>query len=139
MPYKIVSKYIKDISFEIPNAETFTMLEKEISKYKLNFDIKSNPLKKDMIEVDTILKMLPNDDVKHKILCEINFTTIISLENVSEKEVLEKIVLIEVPQYIYPFIYETFVYLFKQSGIKEVSIEKKVDFQKMHEEQKKIN
>lgn len=139
MSYKILSKYIKDISFEIPNAETFTMLEKEISKYKLNFDIKSNPLKKDMIEVDTILKMLPNDDVKHKILCEINFTTIISLENVSEKEVLEKIVLIEVPQYIYPFIYETFVYLFKQSGIKEVSIEKKVDFQKMHEEQKKIN
>ena len=139
MSYKILSKYIKDISFEIPNAETFTMLEKEISKYKLNFDIRSNPLKKDMIEVDTILKMLPNDDVKHKILCEINFTTIISLENVSEKEVLEKIVLIEVPQYIYPFIYETFVYLFKQSGIKEVSIEKKVDFQKMHEEQKKIN
>ena len=139
MPYKIVSKYIKDISFEIPNAETFTMLEKEISKYKLNFDIKSNPLKKDMIEVDTILKMLPNDDVKHKILCEINFTTIISLENVSKKEELEKIVLIEIPQYVYPFIYETFIFLFKQSGIKEVSIEKKIDFQKMHNEQKKIN
>tara|TARA_B100001559_G_C16420690_1_gene584942 strand:- start:131 stop:550 length:420 start_codon:yes stop_codon:yes gene_type:complete len=139
MPYKIVSKYIKDISFEIPNAESFTMLEKEISKYKLNFDIKSNPLKKDMIEVDTILKMLPNDDVKHKILCEINFTTIISLENVSKKEELEKIVLIEIPQYVYPFIYETFIFLFKQSGIKEVSIEKKIDFQKMHNEQKKIN
>jgi len=137
MPYKIVSKYIKDISFEIPNAESFTMLEKEISKYKLNFDIKSNPLKKDMIEVDTILKMLPNDDVKHKILCEINFTTIISLENVSKKEELEKIVLIEIPQYVYPFIYETFIFLFKQSGIKEVSIEKKIDFQKMHNEQKK--
>ena len=137
MPYKIVSKYIKDISFEIPNAESFTMLEKEISKYKLNFDIKSNPLKKDMIEVDTILKMLPNDDVKHKILCEINFTTIISLENVSEKEVLEKIVLIEVPQYIYPFIYETFVYLFKQSGIKNIQIEKEVNFEKMYEEKKK--
>ena len=139
MPYKIVSKYIKDISFEIPNAESFTMLEKEISKYKLNFDIKSNPLKKDMIEVDTILKMLPNDDVKHKILCEINFTTIISLENVSKKEELEKIVLIEIPQYVYPFIYETFIFLFKQSGIKEVSIKKKIDFQKMHNEQKKIN
>ena len=137
MPYKIVSKYIKDISFEIPNAESFTMLEKEISKYKLNFDIKSNPLKKDMIEVDTILKMLPNDDIKHKILCEINFTTIISLENVSKKEELEKIVLIEIPQYVYPFIYETFIFLFKQSGIKEVSIEKKIDFQKMHNEQKK--
>jgi preprotein translocase subunit SecB len=139
MSYKILSKYIKDISFEIPNAETFTMLEKEISKYKLNFDIRSNPLKKDMIEVDTVLKMLPNNDVKHKILCEINFTTIISLENVSGKDELEKIVLIEIPQYIYPFIYETFIYLFKQSGIKEVSIEKKIDFQKMYKEQKKVN
>ena len=139
MPYKIVSKYIKDISFEIPNAASFTMLEKEISKYKLNFDIRSNPLKKDVIEVDTVLKMLPNNDIKHKIQWEINFTTIISLENISKKEELEKIVLVEIPQYIYPFIYETFIFLFKQSGIKEVSIEKKIDFQKMHNEQKKIN
>ena len=139
MPYKIVSKYIKDISFEIPNAASFTMLEKEISKYKLNFDIRSNPLKKDVIEVDTVLKMLPNNVIKHKIQCEINFTTIISLENISKKEALEKIVLVEIPQYIYPFIYETFIFLFKQSGIKEVSIEKKIDFQKMHNEQKKIN
>ena len=136
MTYKIISKYIKDISFEIPNAQTFTMLEKEISNYKLNFDIKSSPLKNDVIEVDTILKLSPSSDLKKKMLCEINFTTIISLENIKEKKELEKIVLVEIPQYIYPFLYETFIYLFKQSGLQNISIEKKVDFQKMHEEQK---
>ena len=136
MAFKILSKYIKDISFEIPNAKTFTTLEKEISNYKLNFDIKSNPLKQNMIEIDTILKILPNSNIQNKMLCEINYTTIISLENITEKKELEKIVLIEVPKYIYPFIYETFIYLFKQCGIKNVSIEKKVDFQKMYNEQK---
>ena len=136
MTYKIISKYIKDISFEIPNAQTFAMLEKEISNYKLNFDIKSSPLKNDVIEVDTILKLSPSSDLKKKMLCEINFTTIISLENIKEKKELEKIVLVEIPQYIYPFLYETFIYLFKQSGLQNVSIEKKVDFQKMYEEQK---
>tara|TARA_B110000881_G_C18141687_1_gene301810 strand:+ start:130 stop:546 length:417 start_codon:yes stop_codon:yes gene_type:complete len=136
MTYKIISKYIKDISFEIPNAQTFTMLEKEISNYKLNFDIKSSPLKNDVIEVDTILKLSPSSDLKKKMLCEINFTTIISLENIKEKKELEKIVLVKIPQYIYPFLYETFIYLFKQSGLQNISIEKKVDFQKMYEEQK---
>ena len=136
MTYKIISKYIKDISFEIPNAQTFTMLEKEISNYKLNFDIKSSPLKNDVIEVDTILKLSPSSDLKKKMLCEINFTTIISLENIKEKKELEKIVLVEIPQYIYPFLYETFIYLFKQSGLQNISIEKKVNFQKMYEEQK---
>ena len=138
MTYKIISKYIKDISFEIPNTQTFTMLEKEISNYKLNFDIKSKPLKNDVVEVDTILKLSPNGNLKQKMLCEINFTTIISLKNIKEKKELEKVVLVEVPQYIYPFLYETFIYLFKQSGLQNISIEKKVDFQKMYEEQKII-
>ena len=67
MSYKIISKFIKDISFEIPNAKTFVMLEKEISKYNLNFDIKSNPFKDNIIEVNTILRITPNQNVKHKI------------------------------------------------------------------------
>ena len=138
MTYKIISKYIKDISFEIPNTQTFTMLEKEISNYILNFDIKSKPLKNDVVEVDTILQLCPNGNLKQKMLCEINFTTIISLKNIKEKKELEKVVLVEVPQYIYPFLYETFIYLFKQSGLQNISIEKKVDFQKMYEEQKII-
>ena len=70
MSYKIVSKFIKDISFEIPDAKTFVMLEKEIAKYNLNFDVKSKPLKENIIEVDTILSLVPNQDVKHKISAE---------------------------------------------------------------------
>jgi len=77
MSYKIVSKFIKDISFEIPNTETFLMLEKELSKYNLNFNIKGVPLKKRIIEVNTILALIPNQEVKYKILTEINFATLI--------------------------------------------------------------
>ena len=80
MNYKIISKFIKDVSFEIPNTETFLMLEKEISKYNLNFNIKSIPLKKRIIEVNTVLTLTPNQEVKYKILTDINFATLISLE-----------------------------------------------------------
>ena len=66
MSYKIISKFIKDISFEIPNAQTYVMLEKEILNYNLNFDIKSKPYKENIIEVSTILRLVPNQDVKHK-------------------------------------------------------------------------
>jgi preprotein translocase subunit SecB len=139
MSYKIISKFIKDISFEIPNTETFLMLEKEISKYNLNFDIKGIPLKNRIIEVNTMLTLTPNQEVKHKILTEINFATLISIdENFEDKKKLEKIILVEVPKIIYPTLYEIFVYLFNQTGIKNISIEKEVDFEKMYLD-KKLN
>ena len=138
MSYKIVSKFIKDISFEIPDARTFIMLEKEISKYNLNFDIKSKPFKENIIEVNTILSLVPNQEVKHKILTEINFATLISIEKeLKEKKELEKIVLIKVPTEIYPTLYETFIYLFSQSGVKNITIKKDVDFEKLYNEKKK--
>ena len=91
MNYKIISKFIKDISFEIPDAKTFVMLEKEISKYNLNFDIKSNPFKDNIIEVNTILRLTPNQEVKNKMLTEINLTTLVSIEkNFKDKKELEK-------------------------------------------------
>ena len=137
MSYKIISKFIKDISFEIPNIQAFTMLEKEIANYSLNFDIKSNTYKKNIITVDTVLKISPNENVKHKILTEITCTTLVSIEeNFEDKKELEKIILIKIPQEIYPTIYETFVYLFKQAGIKNIEIHKKVDFEKMYNERK---
>ena len=137
MSYKIISKFIKDISFEIPNAQAFVMLEKEISNYNLNFDIKSNPFKDNIIEVNTILRITPNQNVKHKILTEINFTALVSIEkNFEDKKKLEKIILIEIPTEIYPSLYETFVYLFSQAGIKNIEIYKKVDFEKLYNERK---
>ena len=137
MSYKIISKFIKDISFEIPDARTFVMLEKEISKYNLNFDIKSKPFKENIIEVNTILSLVPNQDVKHKILTEINLATLISIEkNLKEKKELEKIILIKIPTEIYPTLYQTFVYLFNQAGVKNIQIDKEVNFEKMYKERK---
>ena len=138
MSYKIISNFIKDISFEIPNIQAFVMLEKEIANYSLNFNIKSNPYKKNIIAVDTLLKLAPNQEVKHKILTEITCTTLVSIEeHFKDKKELEKIILIKVPNEIYPTLYETFVYLFKQAGIKNIEIHKKVDFEKMFNERKK--
>ena len=138
MDYKIISKFIKDISFEIPNAQSFVMLEKEIENYSLNFDIKSKPYKDNIIEVNTTLKMVPNQNVKHKILGEITGACLVSVEkNFDNKKELEKIFLIKVPQEIYPTLYETFVFLFKQAGIKNIQISKTVDFQKLFDSRKK--
>ena len=139
MSYKIISKFIKDISFEIPNAQTFIMLEKEIMNYNLNFDIKSKPYKENIIEVNTILRLIPNQDVKHKMLTEINLTSLVSIEkHHKDKEELEKIILVKIPTEVYPTLYETFVYLFKQAGIKDLKVEKEIDFEKMYKEKKKI-
>ena len=135
MSYKIISKFIKDVSFEIPNAQTFVMLEKELKKYNLNFEIKSKPFKNDVIEVNTILRLVPGDEVKHKMLTEINLTALVSIDatNQDKKEV-EKIILIKVPAEVYPTLYETFIFLFSQAGIKNISIEKEVNFEKMYNE-----
>jgi len=137
MNYKIISKFIKDISFEIPNAQTFLMIEKEILNYNLNFDIKSKAFKEKIIEISTILRLIPNQDVKHKMLLEINMTALVTVEQM-EKEELEKIILINIPTELYPTLYETFIYLFKQAGLKEVKINKEVDFEKMYHDKKKI-
>ena len=109
-----------------------------VHKFVINFDIKSNPFKDNIIEVNTILRIVPNEDVKHKILTEINITALVSIDNkFSDKAELEKIVLIKIPTEIYPTLYETFVYLFTQAGIKNIKIDKEVNFEKMYNERKK--
>ena len=124
MNYKIISKFIKDVSFEIPNIETFTMLQKEISKYNLNFDVKSKPFKNKIVEVNTVLRLTPNQDVKHKMLVEINLTALVSVEkNLDNKQELEKIFLIKVPTDVYPILHETFIFLFAKAGIKNINVE----------------
>ena len=138
MSYKIISKFIKDISFELPDVQAFVMLEKEIANYSLTFDIKSKPYKNNIIEVNTVLKIAPGENVKHKVLTEITGSALVSIEeNFDNKKELEKIILIKVPAEIYPTLYETFVFLFKQAGIKNIMIDKKVDFEKMFNERKK--
>ena len=137
MNYKIISKFIKDVSFEIPDTQAFIMLEKEISNYSLNFDIKSKPFKENIIEVNTILKISPNEKVKHKVLTEISCVALVSFEKIVENKLeLEKIILIKIPEEIYPILYKTFVYLFEQAGVKNIQIDKEVDFQKLFNSRK---
>ena len=138
MSYQIISQFIKDVSFEIPDAKTFVMLEKEISKYNLNFDIKSKPFKERIVEVNTILRLTPNHEVKHKILTEINLAAMVSLDkNYGDKKELEKIILVKVPTEVYPTLYETFIYLFSKAGIENITIEKEVNFEKLYNEKNK--
>ena len=138
MSYSIISKFIKDVSFEIPNAQSFVMLEKEISNYSLNFDIKSKPYKDNIIEVDTTLKMVPNQNVKHKILGEVTGAALVSIDkDFNNKSELEKIILVKVPQETYKTLYDTFVFLFKQAGVQNIQIHKEVDFQKLFDARKK--
>ena len=136
MSYRIISQFIKDISFEIPDAETFVMLEKEIPKYNLNFDVKSKPYKDKIIEVNTILRLVPGVDVKNKMLAEITLTALVSIEkNFTDKKELQKIILINIPSEIYPILYETFIYLFEKAGIKNMSIDREVNFEEMYNKQ----
>jgi len=138
MSYKILSKFIKDISFEIPTANAFVMLEKEISNYNLNFDISSKKYKNNIIEVNTVLRIAPNIEVKNKILAEINLAALVSIdENLNDKRELEKIILVKVPNEVYSLLYETFVYLFSKAGVKNITIQKEVNFEKMYAEKEK--
>jgi preprotein translocase subunit SecB len=134
MSYKIISKFIKDVSFEIPNAKTFVMLEKEIKKYNLKFDIKSRPFKENIVEVNTVLRLEPSQDIKNKMLTEINLATLVTIEKDTDKKKIEKIILVEIPTEVYPTIHETFIYLFKQAGVSNIQIAKEVNFQKMYDQ-----
>ena len=137
MSYKILSKFIKDISFEIPDAQTFVLIEKEIQNYNLSFDIKSKKFKENIIEINTILKIVPNKELKNKMFAEINLAALVSIEkDIKDKKELERIVLINVPTDVYPVLYDTFIYLFRQAGIKEISIIKEVNFEKLYKEKK---
>ena len=135
MSYKILSKFIKDVSFEIPSANAFVMLEKDISNYNLNFDISSKKYKNNIIEINTILRISPNIEVKNKILAEINMAALVSIdEHLNDKKELEKIILVKVPSEVYETLYETFVYLFSKAGVKNIKIQKEINFEKMYAE-----
>ena len=133
MTHKIIGKYIKELNFEIPNPKTFFLLAKDISNYKINIDIKSTQVKENIIEVFTSLNLSPVKDNFEKINTKIIFSTIIELDsNKLNKKEIEKIILIDVPTKIYPELRQIFVFLFENSGFKEVKISKDVDFEKLY-------
>ena len=132
MSYKIIGKYIKELNFNIPNPKTFFLLSKDIANYKINIDIKSSQAKQNIIEVLTSLGLTPTKDDFETINAKIIFSTIIEVEKekLSKKE-MEKIILIEVPSKIYPELRKIFVFLFENSGFKDVKISENVDFEKL--------
>ena len=88
--------------------------------------------------MNTILRLTPSQEIKNKMLTEINYAALVSIEkNLNDKKELEKIILVKVPNEIYPTLYETFVYLFTQAGVKNISIEKEVNFEKLYNEKTK--
>jgi len=134
MSYKIIGKYIKDLDFSIPNPKTFFLLSKNISNYKIKIDIKSNQIKEKVIEIQTTLKLLPVKDNFEKINTSIIYSTIIELSDETiDKKKIEKIILIDVPSKIYPDLRKIFVFLFENSGFKDVKISENVDFQKLYD------
>jgi len=131
--YKILGKYIKDMSSETPNIETYIFVRDYISKYQLNIDINSKPLKNKMIEVNTILKFEDKQENKKKSYFEINYSTIVKInDEIKEKKDLEKIVLCDVQIEIYPELEKSFLNLLHNSGYPNVKFEKKVDFEQLY-------
>ena len=131
--YKIVSKYIKDMSSETPDIETYIFVKDYISKYQLNIDINSKALKSRMIEVNTILKFEDKQENKKKSYFEMNYSTIVEIDNeIKEKKELEKIILCDVQIEIYPALEKSFLNLLHNSGYPNVKFEKKIDFEKLY-------
>ena len=131
--YKILGKFIKDMSSETPDIETYIFVRDYISKYQLNIDIKSKALKNKMIEVNTILKFEDKQANKKKSYFEINYSTIVQInEKIKEKKDLEKILLCDVQIEIYPELERSFLNLLHNSGYPDVKIEKKIDFEQLY-------
>ena len=131
--YKILGKFIKDMSSETSDVETFLFVKDYISKYQLNIDISSKALKNKMVEINTTLKFEDKDENSKKSHFEIIFATIVRInDEIKEKKDLEKIILCDVQKEIYPDLEKSFLDLLHNSGYPEIKFEKKIDFEKLY-------
>jgi preprotein translocase subunit SecB len=133
--YKILTEFAKDVSYEIPNVETYLQTKDNILKYNLNLDINSKFLKNKIIEVNIISKFQEANLKEKKSNFEITYTAIVRIdENIKDEKEMKKIVLSDVPNEIYPRLEDLFITLVNKSGFPEVKIERKVDFEKLYKE-----
>ena len=133
--YRILGKFIKDMSSETPDIETFLFVKDNISKYHLNIDISSKALKNKLVEVNTTLRFEDKSDNTKKSLFEIIFATIVKIgEDIKEKKDLQKILLCDVQKEIYPNLETSFINLLNDSGYPGIKFEKKIDFEKLYNE-----
>ena len=133
--YKIMTKYVKDLSSETKDAETYLFVKEYISKYQLSIDINSRPLKNKLIEINTTLKFEDKSENEKKSYFEIIFATLIqTTEEIKEKKEMEKIILCDVQIEIYPDLEKTFLYVLNNSGFPELKFNKKVDFNELYKQ-----
>ncbi len=131
--FKILGKYIKDMSSETKDPETYIFVKDNISKYQLDININSRALKNKMIEINTIMKFEDKEGSKYKSFFEMIYATIIQVnDNVKEKEELEKIILCDIQIKIYPDLEKSFLNLLNNSGYPDIKFEKKIDFEKLY-------
>ena len=133
--FKILAEFIKDISSETPSVESYIYVKENISKYQLNIDITSKPLKNKMVEINTTLKFEDKEYNEIKSYFEIIYASVIKIdESVKNKKDLEKIILCDVQNKIYPNLKKTFLNLLHNSGFPEVNLDKKIDFTELYKQ-----
>ena len=136
--FKILGKYIKDLSSETPNAETYIYVRDRISKYQLDIDINSKALKNKMIEINTRCRFNDKNESKKKSFFEIIYSTIVKInEEIKDKKELEKIILCDVQIEIYPSLEKALLDLLHNSGYPGIKFEKKIDFETLYKQ--KVN
>ena len=136
--YEIVLRYIKDLSVEIPNVESFLLSREYITKYSLGLNITTNPIKNEMLEIITKLNYKDPNNNSKKSFFEIHYASVIRLNDKKlKKEELEKIILVELQNEIYPDLEKIFLNVIKDSGFPDLKLEKKIDFEDLY--QKKLN
>ena len=135
--FKIIAEFIKDLSSETPNVETYLYVKEYLNNYNLYIDITTLPLKNRLIEVNTKLSFTDKKNSKKKSNFEITYATIVKIEEeVKDKKEMEKIILCEVQNKIFPNLEKIFENLLKDSGYPIIKIEKKIDFEKLYNQQK---
>jgi len=133
--FKILAEFVKDISSETPDVQSYIFVKENISKYKLNIDITSKALKNKMIEVNTTLKFEDKELNEKKSYFEIVYASVVKIDDeVKDKKELERILLCDVQNKIYPSLEKTFLNLLHNSGFPEIKLEKKIDFNKLYNE-----
>ncbi len=131
--YKILAKFIKDMSSETPDAETYMYVKENISRYQLGIDINSKAIKSRLIEVNTAIRFYEKEENVKKSIFEFVYTSVVQVdENLKDKKVLEKIVLVDVQKEIFPDLEKTLINLLHNSGYPAVKIEKKIDFEELY-------
>ena len=133
--FKILAEFVKDISSETPDIQSYMFVKDNITKYQLNIEINSKVLKNKMIEVNTTLKFEDKEPNEKKSYFEIIYASVVNInENVKEKKDLEKILLCDVQNQIYPNLEKTFLNLLHNSGYPEIKLEKKIDFTELYKQ-----